>query len=445
MSGLVIEVTYDNGEKELVPYSWNENLFEINPTGEISKWTTWITITYSWENVVYPVEVLGKTLLSIEITKAPTKTEYIEWQELDISWMEVTAYFDNWKSEIVTGYTTSIVGIVIPIDESFGVTYEYWWVEKRASQWITVVAKVVTDIEITAVPEKINYTEWETLDLSWLVISATYNDGDVREFSYAEYSDVFTVSPEEWAILSANDTYITIRFEWQEVKQPIYVEKKSEPSVPTSNYSGWGRRSSPSQDRQIWTDESVDDQSEQTQWNQYSEEMNDAYKFAYKHGITTMDTIEKADMGWYVLRSHLAKMLSQFAVNVMWKTPDLWKRWCEDFADIQRESEELKWYMKTACELWLMWLESDWVTALKNFNPNSYVTRAEFWTTLSRLLYGETNNLLTENDRMQYQRYEKHLLALKQSGIMTEIDEKRISIKELRWYVMLMLMRAQNN
>ena len=92
-----------------------------------------------------------------------------------------------------------------------------------------------------------------------------------------------------------------------------------------------------------------------------------------------------------------------------------------------------------------MWLESDWVTVLKKFNPNSYVSRAEFWTTLSRLLYGETNNLFTENDRMQYQRYEKYLLALKQSGIMTEIDERRISIKELRWYVMLMLMRAQNN
>ena len=219
---------------------------------------------------------------------------------------------------------------MIPWDDSFSVTYEYWWVKKRTSQRITVVNKVVTDIEIISNPTKINYTEWETLNLSWLAIKVTYNDGDVRELLYSEYSELLTISPTEWTKLSNSDTYVTIRFEWQEVKQLIHVEKESEPSVPTSNYSGWGRRVSPSHDREIWTHGSADNQPEtsdqsESQWNQYSEEMNDAYKFAYKHGITTMDTIEKADMDWYVLRSHLAKMLSQFAVNVMWKTPDLWK------------------------------------------------------------------------------------------------------------------------
>ena len=31
----------------------------------------------------------------------------------------------------------------------------------------------------------------------------------------------------------------------------------------------------------------------------YSQELQDAYNFAYKNGITTMNSIDKADMNWW--------------------------------------------------------------------------------------------------------------------------------------------------
>jgi hypothetical protein len=45
--------------------------------------------------------------------------------------------------------------------------------------------------------------------------------------------------------------------------------------------------------------------------------MQRAYEFAYKHGITTMDSIEKADMEGPLTRIAMAKMLSYYAINVL--------------------------------------------------------------------------------------------------------------------------------
>ena len=134
--------------------------------------------------------------------------------------------------------------------------------------------------------------------------------------------------------------------------------------------------------------------------------------------------------------------MSEFAINVLWKQPEEWKKWCGLFRDVTKQSKEMREYTKTACELWLMWLESDGKTVSKNFNPNSYVTRAEFGTTLSRLLYGDMNNLHTETEKQYYEWYEKHLSALKVNWIMTQTEWEWVTKNELRWYVMLMLMRS---
>jgi hypothetical protein len=46
-------------------------------------------------------------------------------------------------------------------------------------------------------------------------------------------------------------------------------------------------------------------------------EMHDAYKWAYKNGITTMPTVLQADMYGPLDRISMAKMLSQYAINVL--------------------------------------------------------------------------------------------------------------------------------
>ena len=162
-----------------------------------------------------------------------------------------------------------------------------------------------------------------------------------------------------------------------------------------------------------------------TQTTQLSETMS-AYLFAFKNHITTQTTIEKADMNWSLIRAHLAKMMSNYAINVLGKKPNTALK-CS-FKDTDDASKEMQSYIKTACQLWLMGKDTD------AFTPNNLVTRAQFGTILSRLLYGSTNEWWSPY-------YTKHLLALQKKWIIKSINA---DLKEARWYVMLMLMRSQS-
>jgi hypothetical protein len=74
----------------------------------------------------------------------------------------------------------------------------------------------------------------------------------------------------------------------------------------------------------------------------------------------------------------------------------------------------------------LMWVGT------KKFNPKGEVTRAEFGTVLSRSLFGDTFE-----GGLPY--YKEHLNALKTEGIISNTTP---TLKEQRWYVLIMLMRA---
>ena len=149
--------------------------------------------------------------------------------------------------------------------------------------------------------------------------------------------------------------------------------------------------------------------------------------------MTTMPTLEDAMPDWVVKRWHLAKMVVNYAVNVLWYTiPEKipsecrWSDWKKEW-----ESEEIKDYAVKSCALWLMWLD------MKKFQPNMNVTRAQFGTIMSRLLWWKKYAGGTPY-------YRKHLNALKENNIMTQIQnpEKRT---ELRQWVWLMLMRSAEN
>ena len=159
-------------------------------------------------------------------------------------------------------------------------------------------------------------------------------------------------------------------------------------------------------------------------WSEFSPELEQAYNWAYSNEITTQKTIEKANMKWDITREELAKMISNYSINVLWKTLDTTKTCL--FLD-SNINPNLVPYVTKSCQLWLMW---QWVTS---FRPKDPVTRAEFWTVLSRTLRWNKNEWWNTY-------YENHLKALKAEWIMKRINTP--TDKEIRWYVMLMLMRS---
>ena len=160
--------------------------------------------------------------------------------------------------------------------------------------------------------------------------------------------------------------------------------------------------------------------------SQYSSERNNAYLHAYGIGITTMNTIQDADMEWFLIRAHMAKMMATYAIKILHQTPNTWALCI--FNDVAHQSTEMRFYITLACQLGLMGV------GVNDFDPNGEVTRAQFGTVLSRALYGSGSNTTGEFY------YLNHLNALKANNIITNINPY---LKEIRWYVMLMLYRAQ--
>ena len=159
-------------------------------------------------------------------------------------------------------------------------------------------------------------------------------------------------------------------------------------------------------------------------WNEYSSELQQAYKWAYGNKITTMDSIDKANMKWNITREEMAKMISNFSKNILWTNPDTTKPCLFINSNI---NPTLVQSVTESCQLWLMW---QWIS---DFRPKDSVTRAEFWTVLSRALWWNQNEWWSTY-------YENHLKALKSEWIMTKINTPMDN--EVRGFVMLMLMRS---
>ena len=163
--------------------------------------------------------------------------------------------------------------------------------------------------------------------------------------------------------------------------------------------------------------------------NWYTRELNDAYQFAHENWITTTKNIGKAKMNSPLTRIAMAKMLSNYAINILWKQPDT-SKWIIKFNDVtNKQNSDYGNAVTLAYQLWIMWQNMK----NNNFRPNDEVTRAEFATALSRMLYN------TEDWKWNAKYYDPHIAKLYNEWIITYTNPKT---EEKRWYVMIMLMRT---
>ena len=145
----------------------------------------------------------------------------------------------------------------------------------------------------------------------------------------------------------------------------------------------------------------------------YSKEQISTYTWAFNNLITTQSTIDKANMNWEITRIELSKMISNYVINVLEKKLDNSKK-CQ-FFDITAELD--KQYdnrVTKACQLWLM---GQWIS---EFRPYDKVTRAEFWTILSRALYGDKYNCMPPNHKYLYNVFVKEC---DKYGILYKMDD----------------------
>ena len=223
----------------------------------------------------------------------------------------------------------------------------------------------------------------------------------------------------------------TIPSSWTEGEGSIDDDKDSSQAQNDGNVQDSSAKSDNSSDKpqndKTWHNSADEFEFDTLKFNPYySDEMNQAYQFAYHYWITTKNNIKDAAMNWELTRIAMAKMLSQYAINVLGKTPDITKQ--NKFNDVSEnlDSQYDDW-VTLAYQLWIMGINMP----SNKFRPYDEVTRAEFTTALSRLLY----NLPDWTDKY----YSTHIYKLYNEWIITVTDP---TMKELRGYVMLMLMRS---
>lgn len=156
------------------------------------------------------------------------------------------------------------------------------------------------------------------------------------------------------------------------------------------------------------------------QWA-YTEEVKKAYKWAYENDVTTIQTLDNARPEEELLRWQMAKILVNYAINVLWKEITSIPSYCSWDDDEEWPNEEIKSYWKKACALWIMGVN------VKSFNPMWKVSRAQFWTALSRLLWWDKNNATWDNY------YEWHLSALKWNGYLDNITSPKERTEKRQW------------
>ena len=407
-------------------FSWISAVYQSNPqNNDTSSNDVWnvITVLKDWS---FNWQVWNKD-------DTNNKLVIQWWNYKEINWVaykteNLSNYIDDWKSANVVDDQWNVLYVIEKKNWNENVK-SYLIKLQSVSNWN--ISSTPSDkahswdkVTLTATPNSnYNFSKWTVK--SWDLEIKVENNQFTMPAANVTVSATFTAKPTTswggsssgrgssgWSSSSSSSSKITTT------------------NNTWSNTTGANTTSNTEEINLGWeVTESTTSTSEETSTpdNGYSKEFNDAYTWAFKNGITTMSPIEKADMNAPLTRIAMAKMLSQYAINVLGRTPDTTKV-VPAFPDVSAELDAAyNSWVTLAYQLGIMWINID------KFRPDDLVTRAEFGTALSRMLYA------TADWEKAY--YETHLAKLMEEKIIT-VDTP--DLQELRGYVMIMLMRSAN-
>ena len=164
-SGMVVTAHYNNDTSEVVT-DYGIGGYDSAPGAKI------ITVTYGGKTATFEVTVRAKTLTEIRVTKQPAKRTYLEGDAFDSAGMEITAYYDNGTSEVVTDYGISGYDST-PGVKRLTVTYG----GKTAALEVTVRGKALVSIAVTKNPDQMTYVEGTALDTTGMELTLVFDNG----------------------------------------------------------------------------------------------------------------------------------------------------------------------------------------------------------------------------------------------------------------------------
>ncbi|MCH1984160.1 leucine-rich repeat protein [Ruminococcus sp. OA3] len=179
----------------------------------------------TWSEVFDTIEVREQLGGALTLKSVPTKLEYNVGEAIDLTGLSVAVAWSDGSEEAVTDYVVSGFDSSTVGTKNVIVTYQ--------GETVTFVVEIavliaVTGIEITSMPNKTEYQIGEELDLSGMVVTATYNDGTTGAVS------AYTVTGYD-ATVSGGQT-LTVSYKGFEAVLTVTV---SEPVYYTITFQDW--------------------------------------------------------------------------------------------------------------------------------------------------------------------------------------------------------------
>ena len=208
--GLTVIATFVGGETQNVT-----EYCSFEPSYIESADTTQVVVSYSENEIVatqnIPITVTESVIENIEIVELP-KTDYFVGQSFDPTGMKVVANYNSGKQvDITSDCTISKTGQLTIDDEVITISY----LDFTAEIDITVSKVEMTSIIVTKLPNKVNYYEGETVDITGIEIMAIFSNN-----SSMVLTGGFTYSPE---VLSIKDSSVTITYQGLTTKYSVTV------------------------------------------------------------------------------------------------------------------------------------------------------------------------------------------------------------------------------
>ena len=131
------------------------------------------------------------TCSAISVSSNPTKTTYLEGENLNTSGLKIMANFSDGSNKDVTSSCSFSGYSNTPGVKTVTVSYS----GKTTAFTVTVNCKSPTSISVTTKPTKTTYVVGEAIDLSGMVVKATYDNGTTSVITdYDVFTDGLTAS-----------------------------------------------------------------------------------------------------------------------------------------------------------------------------------------------------------------------------------------------------------
>lgn len=128
-------------------------------------------------DATYTAQWAGVT--SVAIVAYPTKTDYFVGETLDYTGLSVVLTYANGTTEDVTADCTLLPAEGTTVSEPGDIMVDVRYNGKSLGTFWAAVASVA----VTTPPDKVDYTQGDTLDLTGLVITETLPDGTTRDIT----------------------------------------------------------------------------------------------------------------------------------------------------------------------------------------------------------------------------------------------------------------------